>query len=379
LGSCAALQACATAPLRPFVPAAVAPQAVVPDMQRIRIWGDAGPRDVRDYLAAEVGLLRQRRRMSPQSDILAISGGADDGAFSAGLLVGWGERGDRPMFDAVTGVSAGALVAPFAFLGAAYDRQLATVFTTHSAGEIYRANPLAAAFGGASLADNTPLADLIASYVDRAMLRAVAKARAQGRFLFVATTNLHAERPVFWDLGRIAAYDNATALKLFRDLLLASAAVPGVFPPVQIEVAVGAERFAELHVDGGPTREVFLAPLGLSFRDLDAAVGTAPRRRLWVVRNGKLAPEYDPVALKASSIAVRSLATLTKYQGLGDLARIYARARADGMDFNLASIPMSFSAPRAQPFDAAYMTALYAEGISRGRAGDAWAKAPPRG
>lgn len=353
-------------------------------MERVRIWGDASATDVRRFLAPEAALLKARYSREtkaahpPVSDILSISGGADDGAFSAGLLVGWGQTGSRPVFDAVTGISAGSLVAPFAFLGQSYDRKLASVFTTHEAGEIYRAMPLAAVFGGPALADNAPLAKLIEGYVDRPMLNAIARERQRGRYLFIGTTNLHAQRPVFWDMGRIAGYRDAAALQLFRDVLLASAAVPGVFPPVQIAVNAGGKTFAEVHVDGGPTREVFLSPSGFSFRDIDALTGTKPERRVWVIRNGKLEPEYEEVGLTATAIAVRSLATLTKNQGLGDLNRIYDRARADGMAFKLASIPAGFTAPRPTPFDGAYMRALYDEGVRFGRAKVGWVSAPPQ-
>jgi hypothetical protein len=353
-------------------------------MDRVRLWGDASPVEVRAFLASEAALLRARYlsetigAQPPVSDILSISGGADDGAFSAGLIVGWGQSGSRPTFDAVTGISAGSLVAPFAFLGQAYDRKLASVFTTHEAGEIYSATPLAAVFGGPALADNTPLAKLIESYVDRPMLDAIARERQRGRYLFIGTTNLHAQRPVFWDMGRIAGFRNAAALQLFRDVLLASAAVPGVFPPVQVTVVGRGQTFAEVHVDGGPTREVFLSPTGFSFRDIDALTGLKPQRRVWVIRNGKLTPEYEAVDLTASAIAVRSLATLTKNQGLGDLNRIYDRARADGMEFRLASIPTGFNAQRTVPFDGAYMRALYAEGLRFGRAQNNWVSAPPQ-
>jgi predicted acylesterase/phospholipase RssA len=178
-------------------------------------------------------------------------------------------------------------------------------------------------------------------------------------------------------MGRIAQVGTDAALQLFRDILLASAAVPGVFPPVPVTVMAGGRTFQEFHVDGGPTREVFISPVGFSFRSVDALVGAPIKRRLWVIRNGKLSPEYANVDLTAASIAVRALETLTKNQGLGDLLRIYDRARTDGIDFNLASIPPAFSEPRPSPFAQSYMTALYKTGYTLGRAGYRWAKSPP--
>jgi predicted acylesterase/phospholipase RssA len=382
LGS-ASLAGCATTTANPFVPAELAARAEVPDMVRIRFWGDANAAEIGQFLAAEAPLIRARYHAAhhagrPTSNILALSGGADDGAFGAGLLVGWSRHGSRPPFDAVTGISAGSLIAPFAFLGRDYDDELAAVFTAYGGGDIYRANPLAGVFGGPAIADNAPLAALIARFVNRPMLARIAAERRRARYLFVGTTNLHAQRPVYWDMGRIAQHSGEVALELFRKILLASAALPGIFPPVEIEVQADGKRFSEIHVDGGPTREVFLSPTTFRFRDLDARTGTRVTRRLWVVRNGKLAPEYEPTALSATSIGVRALSTLTKYQGIGDLNRIYAHARLDGMDFNLASIPADFDAPRPAAFDTGYMTALYETGVRLGAAGYRWAKAPPQ-
>jgi predicted acylesterase/phospholipase RssA len=277
----------------------------------------------------------------------------------------------------VTGISAGSLLAPFAFLGADYDDELAAIFTEYSSGDIYRANPLSGVLGGPSLADNAPLAALIAKYVDRRMIARIAEERRRARYLFIGTTNLHAERPVFWDMGRIAQYGNARAVDLFRKVLLASSAVPGVFPPVEIEVQANSQRFTELHVDGGPTREVFLSPANFSFRALDARTGLRTSRRLWVIRNGKVVPQYEMTSPDAASIGVRALATLTKYQGLGDLNLMYRQSQTEGIDFNLAAIPPDFSAPRPTAFDRGYMTALYETGERLGGAGYRWAKSPP--
>lgn len=364
----------------PIIPQSLADQASVGSKGIVRMWGDGSPDEVAAFLKHEVPLLKAKyqergkgKKLEP-SDILAISGGADDGAFSAGLLAGWGAKGDRPQFDIVTGVSAGSLVAPFVFLGRDYDRQLSTIFTAHSGAEIYTANPLAGVFGGPSLADNAPLAKLIEGYVDRTMIHRVAAERQKARYLLICTTNLHAQRPVIWDMGRIAQAGNT---ELFRSVLLASAALPGIFPPVDINVKVDGKTYSEIHVDGGPTREVFVSPAVFSFRDIDKVVGIKAPRRLWLVRNGKLTPEYATVGLSAASIAMRSLETLTKYQGLGDIIRIYDHAKLDGMDFNLASIPPDFNEKRPAPFDPGYMNALFKTAYDLGRSGYQWAKVPP--
>ena len=375
------LTGCATSTLREAVPQQLVERAEVPRMAGVRTWGDAGSTVVGEFLKAEAPKLKTRyeQRMKSRKefivDVLALSGGADDGAFGAGLLAGWTAAGTRPEFDLVTGISAGALIAPFAFLGPEYDRALAGVFN-HGGGEIYQANILGGILGGSAVADSAPLAALISKYVDRRMLLRIAEERAKGRVLLVGTTNLDAQRPVYWDMGRIAQGRDARALDLFRKVLLASASLPGVFPPVHIAVTADGKTYEEMHVDGGPTRQVFLTPTDFDFRSIDRIVGRKVPRRLWVVRNGKVDPEYSSVNDTAFAIAGRSLETLTKNQGIGDLIRMHAKAQAEDIDYNLAYIPADFSAPRPGPFDKIYMNALFERGFALG-AGYVWAKAPP--
>jgi predicted acylesterase/phospholipase RssA len=377
-----AMAGCATVAARVPVPEQLAPAAVVPGMETVRVWGDGS--FSRALLQAELPNLKAKYEArakagdhKPVSNLLAISGGADDGAFGAGLLVGWSEHGTRPEFDLVTGISAGALIAPFAFLGRDYDRQLAGLFTSYGADQIYQANVLNGLFGGSALADSAPLAQLIEHYVDAPFLKRVAEERRKGRFLLIGTTNLDAQRPVYWDMGRIAQSSDPSAPELFRRVLLASASFPGIFPPVHIQVQAGGRQFEEMHVDGGTTREVFFTIADFRFNDLDRALGRKVQRKLWIIRNGKIEPEYKATQDSTFVIAQRSLETLTKSRGVGDLARMYIRARADSIDYNLASIPMDFEAPHPKPFDRAYMQALFDVGLALGRNGYPWAKAPP--
>jgi predicted acylesterase/phospholipase RssA len=184
--------------------------------------------------------------------------------------------------------------------------------------------------------------------------------------LLIGTTNLLAQRPVFWDMGRIAQIGTPEALDLFRQVLLASTAIPGLFPPVQIAVTAEGRTYYEMHVDGGTTREVFLSPTALSFRSIDAMIGRRVQRHLWIIRNGKIGPEYAYVDDTAMAIAARSLSTLTKNQGIGDLIRMYVKARAEGIDYNLVAMPEDFSHPRTAPFDKDYMKALFERGNAVG-------------
>jgi predicted acylesterase/phospholipase RssA len=282
-----------------------------------------------------------------------------------------------PTFDLVTGVSSGALIAPFVFLGREHDGQLREIFTKYGRKDIYTYN-VNGLIEGSSLTDDTPLAHLIEKYVDDAFLQEVARERAKGRILLIGTTNLDTQRPVLWDMGRIAMSNNPDAIVLFRKILLASATLPGVFPPVRIQVRVGGKNYDELHVDGGVTRQVFIAPSIFSFASGNHKPGTAvAKRRLYVIKNGKIDPEWQPVSENVMSITTRSIDTLIKNQGIGDLYRIYSISKHDGIDFNLASIPPDFRKVRNEPFDAGYMNALFDRGYDLASHNYSWVKSPP--
>src|SRR5215510_13216268 len=227
----------------------------------IRIWGDSTPKDM-------LTLARQRDAQYRAAGVdpsglmsyLAVSGGGSDGAFGAGLLVGWSEAGTRPKFDVVTGVSTGALIAPLAFLGSAYDPQLKEVYTSYGVNEIARRRPLIFVAAEASVADNAPMARLIERYVTREFLDQDAAEHRKGRRLLIGTTHLDAQRPVIWNMGEIASRGDEQAATLFRRIMLASAAIPGVFPPVLISVEQDGKMYDEMHVDGGVASQVFIFP-----------------------------------------------------------------------------------------------------------------------
>jgi len=316
----------------------------------------------------------------PTISYLAISGGGSDGAFGAGLLTGWTKAGNRPQFQIVTGVSTGALSAPFAFLGPRYDRQLEEIYTRYSTDDLISQTLLAGLLGGAAIADNAKLKAVIAHYVDHKLLREIAAEHRKGRRLLIGTTNLDAERPVIWDMGAIAGSGKPGALELFRDVLLASAAIPGVFPPVLIDVSAGGKRHEELHVDGGVTGQVFFLPVQLMSEVRASAHRKAfvtAHRHLYVIRNSKLTPERKVVSASALAISGRSLGTLIKNQGIGDIHRIYEAAAAGRMKFALAFVPPEFDRQSRETFDRAYMKALFELGHERGRAGYQWSSQPP--
>ena len=372
---------CAAIAPRNVLPQAAANRTEIEGFGNIRFWGDGSAAEIGNAMRIDPNNPESRLAFAgeerhPVSNLLAISGGAEKGAFGAGLLVGWSEAGDRPSFDMVTGVSSGALIAPFAFLGRARDGQLREIFTRYGRQDIFTFN-VPNLLEGAALADNSPLAGLIEKYVDDDMIGEIARERRKGRLLLIGTTNLDTQRPVLWDMGRIAMSANPEAKTLFRKILLASSALPGIFPPVRIQVRLGQQNYDELHVDGGLTRQVFIAPPALSLNTAGQAPRPGGKPRLYVIRNGRIDPEWQPVNENLLAITQRSLFTLIKNQGIGDLYRIYSETRRDGIEFNLASIPSDVSETGNKPFDQTYMTSLFDKAYALASRHYAWSKAPP--
>lgn len=313
----------------------------------------------------------------PPLTMLAISGGGDNGAFGAGLLNGWTAAGTRPEFKAVTGVSTGALIAPFAFLGPKYDYVLERVYTTTSQADIFKKRGLLKGFFGDAMSDTTPLVQLVAQYADRALLDAIAAEYAKGRVLLVGTANLDTLEPVIWNMTAIAASKDPGALDLFRKILVASASIPGAFPPVMIDVKVNGVVYQEMHADGGTVSQVFSYPPSFHLAEEAAKLGTTRSRSLYVIRNARLDPDWASVERRTLNVAVRAIGALTQSQGVGDLYRIFATAQRDKVDFNLAYIPSSFNFPHREEFDTQYMQQLYATGRSMAASGFPWQKYPP--
>src|SRR5262245_14443822 len=373
---------CATNAERNPVPFHLMPQASVPGMGPVRYWGDEISPDLVEEFKRKLAYMPRLAESPPENgkpivNLLAISSGGEDGAFGAGLLVGWTHTGRRPRFEVVTGVSAGALIAPFAFLGPAYDAQLTDMWTHYGARDLVVNKPLAAVLGGDALADTGPLADLIALHINQQFLDAIAAEYRRGRLLLVGTTNLDAQRPMVWNMTQIAASRHPQALTLFRQVLLASASIPGIFPPVHIKVEARGVLREEMHVDGGTTQKVFIAPMQLRLRMLDPLYSAPPRYRIFVISNTKLAPDWAPPTNDARSITERSLQALSRSQGAGDLIRLYLFAKRDGAEFNLAAIPFKFREKSSEPFDRRYMRALFDVGFRQARAGYRWLTAPP--
>jgi Patatin-like phospholipase len=226
---------------------------------------------------------------------------------------------------------------------------LKAVYTTYSTNQLVTKHPVRGLLGGDALASNAPLAGVIASYITPEFLQEVAHEHARGRRLLIGTTNLDAQRPVIWDMGRIASSGDPRALELFRNVLLASAAIPGLFPPVYIEVNAEGQLRQEMHVDGGTTNQVFLLPTQINSGGMDTKLGIRPIRRLYIVRNGRIDPEFKVVKASTLAIAGRSILTLIKTQGIGDLYQMYEFAKRNGVAYNLAYIPGISPTPAPKP------------------------------
>jgi predicted acylesterase/phospholipase RssA len=378
-----ALSACSTPVRLSAVPVEDEARAIVPGMPNVRYTTQA---DVERLIGDAVEGFRREEAFweasgntgpLPTAEFLAISGGGENGAFGAGLLVGWTAAGTRPEFKLVTGVSTGALTAPFAFLGPDWDDELTEVYTTIDASDVLERRGILAAVTNDAMADNAPLHRLVAGYADERMMRAIAEEYAKGRFLMVGTTNLDARRPTLWNLGEIAKIGTPEALALLQDILVASAAIPGAFPPTLIDVEVDGQPYQEMHVDGGASAQVFVYPPVLHAADLSRELRVERERRAWVIRNARLDPDWADVERRTMSIVSRAITSLIQTQGVGDLYRIYLTTQRDGVDFNLAYIPASFDLQLEEPFDTAYMKALYDLGYELARAGYQWEKVPP--
>ncbi len=386
IGTATLLPGCAIPPRLAAVPASQSGEARVLGLpnERFRI---ATPQGQAGFDQEVVAALARRRRalglpdgaMVPELNLLAVSGGGENGAFGAGLLNGWTTHGTRPVFDLATGVSTGALTAPFAYLGPDWDAALKDVYTAITPERVLRRRRITAAIFDDALADTAPLFDTISHYLDERMLAAIAQAYQQGRLLLIGTADIDAQTPVVWNIGAIAGSGHPRALDTVRRILLASAAIPGAFPPVMFDVTIDGEAHQEMHVDGGTFAQAFLYPRAVTSARR-AALARRQRvqpARAWVIRNGRLDSEWATVDRRSISIAARAVASMIAASGFNDAVRLYFFAQRDGVDFNLAYISPDFTTRLESPFEPGYMRALYDYGYDQARRGFEWAKTPP--
>ncbi len=375
----AQLCGCGALPRLPAVPESQTTRATVLGSAHLRYWPllnvDALYENAVAANEREQRYLNQsgyRGERLPPESYLAISGGGDDGAFGAGIMTGWTKHGDRPVFKVVTGVSAGALIAPFAFLGPDYDHVLCEVAVSIGSRDVFRHRSWLRAILSDAFADDRPLEHLIAKYVTPALLRAVAIEYARGRILLIGTTDLDSGQAVVWNMGAIASSDDPSALKLFRQIMLASSSIPGLFPPAMIDVMVNSERHQEMHVDGGVNAEVFLFPS--SFIEELTAGGTIRQRerQVYIIRNNRIGVKWQSVPRRTVVVGRRALNGLINAQGLGELYELQYIARAEHESFHVAYIGADFSYARQRTFDTQYLRHLYDYAMIAARTGVEW-------
>lgn len=383
LAVCLLLGGCATLPRTP-VPAHQVAWAVVPGMPDVRAWAGRPNRDmeldfeqsIRDERPDQFPVAADGRIHYPH---LALSGGGANGAFGAGFLNGWTATGTRPTFKIVTGVSTGALMAPYAFLGPAYDEALRRFYTTTSDADVFAAgNPLMALLRRDSLAHTAPLEALIATAIDAPLLAKVAAEHRAGRRLYMGTADLDSRHFVVWNMGLIASRETPQALALFRRVMLASASIPIAFPPVLIEVDVHGHRYDEMHVDGFVAANIFLHAGIIDPQRIYNRLSRAPATYdTFMIHNGQLNAASDPAERSLRGIAFRTIEVAGRAGMIGDLFREYAYARRDRARFAWVTIDSSLALADAASFDPVRMKVLYDIGHARALEGPVWLSRPP--
>jgi len=383
VGAVCWLAGCGTLP-RNAVPVALMAEATLPGMPDVRAPGGR-------LSAAMMGDLTGSFEQESPNDFpmgsdglvhyahLALSGGGANGAFGAGFLNGWSQTGERPTFKIVTGVSTGALMAPFAFLGPTYDDALREFYTTTTTRNIFRPlSLLPQLLGGESLADSGPLQALIKRHVGAELLRRIADAHRGGRRLYFGTVDLDSQTFVVWNMGLIAASGRPDALELFRKVMLASASIPVAFPPVFFEVEAGGRRYDEMHVDGAVGANVFYSAGVFSFSAAIVAAGRdSGREDIYVIHNGQLLPVPRNITRSVRSIAARAFESASKAAFVGDLFRIYSSAVREQAGFRWITMPNGVELKRTELFDPILMQKLYDLGYNNAIGGREWATEPP--
>jgi hypothetical protein len=326
-------------------------------------------KQIRQYLAEE--MKGKEPDEKERKNILILSGGGSLGAYTAGVLVGWTASGTRPKFDVVTGISTGALIAPFAFLGEENDPLLWREYTTVTNDDIFIRRRLIRSLFAESFNDNTPLRNRIACLVTYERMRQVAEEHARGRRLYIGTTNLDTKRLVVWDLGAIASRGTPEARELIIDVMLASAAAPAFFPPTRFVVDIDGVPYEELHVDGGVTRSMFFRPPHVDPSQLEAPTRfSLYQSNLFIIVAGKIYADPETTRPRTLRIALASLRGLLYATTRGDLSQLYNYTVLTGMNYYVSAVPQDFPTPGdALEFNPYEMTRLFNLGYELGRQG----------
>ena len=377
-------QGCDLPTRHPAVPPALVHKTEIPGMPGVRTWDDSPPAVLTEimleaYEKRKAYLVSQKRTgpVPPQSS-LVLSGGGEHGAFGAGLLVGWTASGTRPEFFYVSGVSTGALMAPFAFLGPEYDGILREFYTEVTAKDIYRPRPMFKRLFSVSMTSTKPLRKRIRRYIDKKLLDAVAAECAKGRLLLIGTTNLDAKKSVTWYMCKIASSGDPGALKLFQDVLIASSAIPVQFPPQLINVELQGKTYQEMHVDGAVMSQVLSDPPSLKPREVAETAGVASSpETLYVIENCQLRLPGKEVKTNILDIATHAISCLYQAATIAELDVVYDYVRENDIAFKLAYIPHTFDVPSSGEFDRDYMDRLFDFAYDLAAKGYPWETMPP--
>jgi hypothetical protein len=362
-------------------------EAEIPGFADVRAWSG---RISEDFQADFVQSVRDEQHAEFPTDAngipiyegLALSGGGSNGAFGAGFLCGWSQTGLRPEFKLVTGISTGALIAPFAYLGSDFDEELKEVYTTITAENILRRRSIfSILFKSESLAKTDPLKQLLEQYITEDTLRAVAERHNRGHRLYIGTTHMDAQHLVVWNMGLIARRQSSEALDLFRKVMLASASIPVAFPPVLIDVEIGGKPYDEMHADGGTVTQVFFyggtIDIEAGRREIYGDDFQPSGGGIYIIRNGLVQPEPMQVDRNLRAISSRAVDTMIKTAVVGDLYRIFAFSRHDDIGFNYTGIPDDYEPQSKDLFDPAEMNRLFQIGYQLGMSDNPWKSTPP--
>ncbi len=339
----------------------------------LRFWDEHTSKVDHYDFTTELTLLIADKSHDDQIHHLALSGGGVNGAFSAGILNAWTQKGDRPVFDVVTGVSTGAIVSIFAYLGSEYDEDLKHYYTQTTVEEMFQRRSLFKLVTKRSVVDTSGFERKVREAISQDMIKQLAAERQKGRILLIATTNLDNEKMALWDIGRIAQVGTTDAQTLIQDLIIASSSIPGAFPAKLIQFPHQGEVLDEMHVDGGVSRQVFLVPQWMQNRMQVSEL----KQTVYVIRNGSLKPSFHPVNSNISSVSAQSLSTLTRRQGASDVEYIYHYSQANNLSFNLAHIDDDFNKTGLDPMSLEYMQAVYEYGFHNLYNDALWLNTPP--
>ncbi|PTM42773.1 patatin-like phospholipase family protein [Bosea sp. 124] len=336
--------------------------------------------DVRIY-ADSGGTLPRARTWLPVSrkkdvDYLVLSGGGAGGAFSVGALKAWSDKGGRPEFDIVSGVSTGALIAPYAFLGRSYDKALVDLYTSGIAEKLVDMGFLPLGLLGASLLKQEPLREMVERYLTRDIVAKIAAEHRKGPRLLVLTSNLDSQRAVIWNMGAIANSNRPDALTLFQDIIMASASIPGLYPAVLIKVRAGGQVFEEMHSDGGSASQILTIPEGWIANAENEEWPKGPKINIYILINNALMPEFSMTTNNMFIVMARASSSLIKAQTRSALLATYAYSKKAGFRFRMASIDREISYNMTEPFGTNYMRAVYTLGYEKMAGGSFWKDRP---